>query len=53
MTKDQMKSIEREYELAEYAAQIHGLVARLAAVSNPKRGFNKAVERAKKRVHFL
>lgn len=77
LTKDQMISIEREYKEAEYAAQIHGLVAGravisgdypddeydylpektraeiLSAVSNPKSGFYKAIERAKKRFHFL
>lgn len=33
LTKDQMISIEREHKVAEYAAQIHGLVAGLAVVS--------------------
>lgn len=77
LTKSQMISIEREHKVAEYAAQIHGLVAGLAvvsgeypddeydylpdrmraeilsAISNPKSGFYKAVDRAKKRFHFL
>lgn len=72
-----MTSIEREHEVAGYAAQIHGLVARLAAVSgeypddeydyipdwlraeilsaasNPKNRFYKAVNKGKKRFHFL
>lgn len=77
LTKDQMISIHREHKEAEYAAQIHGLVAGLAvvsgeypndeydylpdrlhaeilsAISNPMSGFYKAVEKAKKRFHFL
>lgn len=33
LTKGQMISIEREHKVAEYAAQIHGLIAGLAVVS--------------------